>query len=75
MVRKNANCETVAMKIYLLTHERETHRKTNTGSLALKLAGGLVERVLWERVSLILNWWNCLREKGRFSCIQKVIRK
>ena len=37
------------MKIILLTHERELHRPTNTGSLALELSGGMVERVLWQR--------------------------
>jgi len=39
------------MKIFLLTHERELHRKTNTGSLALDGANKIVERILWERVN------------------------
>lgn len=40
-----------ALKIILLTHEREYHRNTNTGSIALGLANGMVERVLWERTN------------------------
>lgn len=39
------------MKIYLLTHERELDRKTNTGSLAIAPSEGLVERILWSRVN------------------------
>ncbi len=39
------------MKIYLLTHERELHRATNTGALALDDANDIVERILWERVN------------------------
>ena len=38
------------MKIFLLTHERELHRATNTGSLALENSNEIVERILWERV-------------------------
>ena len=37
------------MKIFLLTHQKELHRKTNTGSLAVKLLGDEVEVVVWER--------------------------
>ncbi|PCJ16097.1 MAG: DTW domain-containing protein [Gammaproteobacteria bacterium] len=37
------------MKIYLLTHERELQRKTNTGQLALDVLGPMVERVTWAR--------------------------
>lgn len=37
------------LKIILLTHEREYHRATNTGAIALSLSNGMVERVLWER--------------------------
>ncbi|MDC1256006.1 DTW domain-containing protein [bacterium] len=39
------------MKIFLLTHERELHRATNTGSLALNDSNEIVERILWERVN------------------------
>ncbi len=39
------------MKIFLLTHEREFHRATNTGSLALEDSNTIVERILWERVN------------------------
>jgi len=39
------------MKIYLLTHERELTRKNNTGSIALKYASNIVERIIWHRVS------------------------
>ena len=38
------------MKIFLLTHQRELHRATNTGSLAIEDANEIVERILWERV-------------------------
>jgi len=39
------------MKIFLLTHERELHRGTNTGSLAVEDSNDIVERILWERVN------------------------
>jgi DTW domain-containing protein YfiP len=39
------------MKIFLLTHERELHRATNTGSLATEDSNIIVERILWERVN------------------------
>ena len=39
------------MKIFLLTHERELHRGTNTGSLAIEDSNNIVERILWERVN------------------------
>ncbi|MGH1472623.1 MAG: tRNA-uridine aminocarboxypropyltransferase [Cellvibrionaceae bacterium] len=39
------------MKIFLLTHEREFHRATNTGSLAIEDSNDFVERILWERVN------------------------
>ncbi|MBA6288328.1 DTW domain-containing protein [Colwellia sp. MB3u-4] len=39
------------MKIFLLTHERELHRATNTGALALESANEIVERIIWERVN------------------------
>ena len=39
------------MKIYLLTHEREYQRPTNTGSLAVGDSCSIVERILWQRVS------------------------
>jgi len=38
------------MKIFLLTHERELHRGTNTGSLAIDNSNDIVERILWERI-------------------------
>jgi len=38
------------MKIFLLTHERELHRATNTGSIAIEDYNEIVERILWERV-------------------------
>lgn len=37
------------MKIYLLTHEREFARKTNTGALAKEAIPNIIERILWER--------------------------
>jgi tRNA-uridine aminocarboxypropyltransferase len=39
------------MKIFLLTHERELHRGTNTGSIAFDNASDIVERIVWERVN------------------------
>jgi len=39
------------MKIYLLTHQREFDRKTNTGSLAVKCSNDIVDTILWDRVS------------------------
>ncbi len=39
------------MKIFLLTHEREFNRATNTGSLAIEDSNIIVERILWERVN------------------------
>jgi DTW domain-containing protein YfiP len=39
------------MKIFLLTHEREFDRATNTGSLAIDDSNIIVERILWERVN------------------------
>ena len=39
------------MKIFLLTHERELHRATNTGALALESTNKFVERIVWERVN------------------------
>lgn len=37
------------MKIFLLTHERELLRATNTGALAMKVAPEIVERIVWAR--------------------------
>jgi DTW domain-containing protein len=37
------------MKIFLLTHQRELDRQTNTGSLAVEVLGDSVEVVIWER--------------------------
>jgi len=37
------------MKLFLLTHQKELHRKTNTGSLATELLGDDIEVILWER--------------------------
>jgi DTW domain-containing protein YfiP len=39
------------MKIFLLTHEREIHRATNTGAIAIGNANNIVERIIWERVN------------------------
>ncbi|WGL15738.1 DTW domain-containing protein [Microbulbifer bruguierae] len=42
------------MKIYLLTHEREVDRPSNTGSIALSVAGGTagpIERIVWSRAN------------------------
>ena len=37
------------MKLFLLTHQKELHRKTNTGVLAVELLVNEVEVVLWDR--------------------------
>ena len=37
------------MKIFLLTHERELLRATNTGALATKVLPEIVERIIWAR--------------------------
>lgn len=37
------------MKIYLLTHERELLRASNTGALAQTVVPDIVERVVWAR--------------------------
>jgi DTW domain-containing protein YfiP len=39
------------MKIFLLTHERELDRKTNTGNIAIKATKEFVERIIWDRVN------------------------
>jgi DTW domain-containing protein YfiP len=39
------------VKIFLLTHQRELDRKTNTGTIAVNNTDGMVERILWERVN------------------------
>ena len=37
------------MKIYLLTHERELHKKSNTGQLVLDVLGDQAEVIVWKR--------------------------
>jgi DTW domain-containing protein YfiP len=39
------------VKIFLLTHERELNRKSNTGNIAIERSQGIVERVIWDRVN------------------------
>ena len=39
------------MKIYLLTHEQETGKATNTGKIALENAKTVVERIVWQRTN------------------------
>ncbi len=39
------------MKIYLLTHERECDRLTNTGRLAIELFPQEIRRIVWSRVT------------------------
>ena len=39
------------MKIFLLTHEREMRRATNTGAIAIENDHNIVERILWNRVN------------------------
>lgn len=37
------------MRIFLLTHQRELERTTNTGSLAIEHARSVIERIVWQR--------------------------
>lgn len=37
------------MKIYLLTHERELKKQTNSGRIVKKCLGGRVEIIVWKR--------------------------
>ncbi len=39
------------MNIILLTHEHELNKKTNTGSIAVKHAANIVERIVWQRTT------------------------
>ena len=39
------------MKIFLLTHELELNKATNTGAIAIKHAGDTIEKILWQRVN------------------------
>jgi DTW domain-containing protein YfiP len=39
------------MKIYLLTHQRELDRKTNTGKIVLNCLGDKAKQVIWDRVN------------------------
>ena len=41
----------MCMKIYLLTHEQEPGKATNTGSIALDYAKTVVEKIVWQRTS------------------------
>ena len=50
------------MKIFLLTHQRELDRKTNTGNLALEILPKHVKRITWER---------SLPDATLLACIEK----
>ena len=50
------------MKLFLLTHAKELHRKTNTGSLAVELLGENVQVVLWERTKPNEELLACIKE-------------
>jgi len=43
------------MKLYLLTHERELNKVSNTGRLVKKCLGNLVEVIIWKRTEPDLN--------------------
>lgn len=50
------------MKIFLLTHERELLRASNTGAVAASLVPEIVERVVWQRNTpseVLLNAIRC----------------
>jgi DTW domain-containing protein YfiP len=52
------------MKLFLLTHQKELHRKTNTGSLALEYLGEEAEVILWERTKPNKKLLTCIEEGG-----------
>lgn len=70
------------MKIFLLTHERELHRGTNTGSLAIDDSNEIVERLLWERVNpnkeltrlIENNEAVLLYSKGESSSVESLVK-
>ncbi|MFT5219715.1 MAG: DTW domain-containing protein YfiP [Planctomycetota bacterium] len=39
------------MNIFLLTHQREGNKKTNTGSLVVDVLGEMAQLVVWDRVT------------------------
>lgn len=50
------------MKLFLLTHEKEMHRKTNTGSLAVDVLGDAVQVILWERTKPNEELLECIKQ-------------
>jgi len=50
------------MKLLFLTHQKELHRKTNTGALAIELLGDDIEVVLWERTKPNKKLLNCIED-------------
>ena len=50
------------MKLFLLTHQKELHRNTNTGALCVELLGEQVEVVLWERTKPNKKLLDCIEQ-------------
>ncbi len=56
------------MKLFLLTHQKEIFRKTNTGALAVELLANEVEVVLWERTKANKKLLDCI-EQGNIALL------
>ncbi len=52
------------MKIFLLTHERELLRTSNTGVLAKNVAPEIVERIIWARNTPNLSLLNAINHEN-----------
>ncbi len=52
------------MKLFLLTHQKELHRKTNTGSLSVELLAEQVEVVVWERTKPNKKLLDCIEQEN-----------
>ena len=65
------------MKIFLLTHQRELKKKSNTGKLVLEVLGHNAEVIIWERlypndqlIELIKNTHTALMFQTPYSCAE-----
>lgn len=56
------------MKLFLLTHQKELHRKTNTGALCIEHLGDIIEVVLWERTKPNKKFLDFI-EQGRIALL------
>lgn len=62
MMRKPRGITLYIMKIFLLTHQRERLKKTNTGSLVVEVLGEDARVVVWERVTPDPRLIECIAE-------------